>query len=209
MRSQSSREGIQRQHRHDRNSAERSKTGSYFGTRPRPSLIQVTNPVTTTIDDSPGVMYLRDPRSLVYNFDPYLENIMPTDEFDYDALYEFITSSRDTTLVSMAKECNANYVGSTSSMTGVMSHFHFLLSAWRPVNIDMLSTVYATQFRTFTAITRAPAGIFLRYKGDGIYAIDADKMYETDDTVLTWLVLPLKTILKLGSFNGENVDTTT
>ena len=140
-------------------------------------------------DGSPGVAYLRDPRSLVYNFDPYLENIMPMEEFDYDALYEYITSSRDTTLVDMAKQCGANFVGSTSSMTAVLSHFHFLLSAWRPVNIDMLSTFFATQFRSFTAISRAPAGIFLRYKGDGVYAIDADKMYDTNETVLSWLVI--------------------
>lgn len=117
---------------------------------------------------------------------------MPMEEFDYDALYEYITSSRDTTLVDMAKQCGANYVGSTSSMTAILSHFHFLLSAWRPVNIDMLSTEYATQFRSFTAITRAPAGIFLRYKRDGVYAIDADKMYDTSETILSWLVFFLK-----------------
>jgi hypothetical protein len=154
-------------------------------------------------------MYLRDPRSLVYNFDPYLEKIMPMDEFDYDALYEYITSSRDTTLVDMATQCGASYVGSTSSMTAVLSHFHFLLSAWRPVNIDMLSTQYAAQFQSFTAITRAPAGIFLRYKGDGVYAIDADKMYDTNETVLSWLVLCIIAYLTIGSLNGENVDIAT
>jgi hypothetical protein len=114
-------------------------------------------------------------------------------DFDYDALYEYITSSRDTTLVDMAKEVGAKFVGSTSSMTAVLSHFHFLLSAWRPVNIDMLSSDYAGQYRSFTAISRAPAVIFLRYKGNGIYAIDADKMYDTNETVLSWLVLPSQT----------------
>ena len=133
-------------------------------------------------------MYLQDPRSLVYNFDPYLENIMPIEEFDYDALYEYITSSRDTVLVDMAQNCGAKYVGSTSSMTAVLSQFHFLLSVWRPVNISMLSTFFTNHHTTFTGLTRAPAGIFLRYKGDGIYAIDADKMYDTNETVLSWLV---------------------
>jgi Mitochondrial protein Pet127 len=135
-------------------------------------------------------MYLRDPRSLVYNFDPYLENIMQTHEFDYDALYEFITSSRDTSLSKMAKACGAKYVGSTSSLTGVLAHFHYLLSWWKPVNISMLSTNFAGKHRSFTAITRAPAAIFLRYKPEeGIYAIDGDKMYDTQQTVLTWLVI--------------------
>jgi Mitochondrial protein Pet127 len=136
---------------------------------------------------SPGVVFLRDPRSLVYNFDPYLENIMQPSEFDYEALYEFITSSRDTTLVQIARECGAKYVGSTSSLTGVLSHFHYLLSMWKPVNINMLSTHFSTLYKSFTAITRAPASIFLRYR-DGVYAIDPDKMYDTDDTVLSWLV---------------------
>src|SRR5271170_7632031 len=143
-------------------------------------------------------MYLRDPRSLVFNFDPYLEKIMPMEEFDHDALYEYITSSRDTTLVDMAKQHGATFVGSTSSMTTVLSHFHFLISAWRPVNIDMLSTVYANiGLRSFTAIARAPAGIFLRYKGDGVYAIDADKMYDTDETVLQWLGRSMEKMLTL------------
>ena len=139
-------------------------------------------------NSSPGVMYLRDPRSLVYNFDPYLENIMPIQEFDYDALMEYITSSRDRTLVDMAREQGAKFVGSTSSMTACLSHFHFLISAWRPINTEMLSSGYVSQHKSYAAMTRAPAGIFLRYKGDGIYAIDADKMYDTDETVLQWLV---------------------
>jgi Mitochondrial protein Pet127 len=142
-------------------------------------------------------MYLQDPRSLVYNFDPYLENIMPMDEFDYDALMEYITSSRDTTLGDMAREHGANFVGSTSSMTSSLCHFHFLLSAWRPVNISMLSSEFATAYKSFTAMTRSPAGIFLRYKGDGVYAIDADKMYDTNETVLQWLGRSMEKMLTL------------
>jgi Mitochondrial protein Pet127 len=136
-------------------------------------------------------MVLRDPRSQVYNFDPYLEKIMAPEEFDYNALYEYITSSRDTVLVDMAKKCGAKFVGSTSSMTAVLSHFHFILSEWRHCNMSMLSAIYQSRPNNFTLISKAPAGIFLRYKGDGVYAIDADKMYDTDETVLSWLVQAL------------------
>ena len=37
---------------------------------------------------NPGVYRLQDPRTQVYNFDPYLEKIMPANEFDFDALSE-------------------------------------------------------------------------------------------------------------------------
>ena len=44
---------------------------------------------------NPGVFYLQDPRSRVFNFDPYLQTIMPIQDFDFDALHEYVTSSRD------------------------------------------------------------------------------------------------------------------
>lgn len=122
---------------------------------------------------------------------------MPANEFDYDALYEFITSSRDKTLLEMASKCGASYVGSTSSMTSVLAHFHYLLSFWRPVNISMLSTAYIDQFSSFSAITRAPITIFLRYRGNGIYAIDAGKMFEKEESVLSFLGRSMEKMLTL------------
>ena len=48
---------------------------------------------------NPGIYLLQDPRSRVYNFDPYLEKIMPVHEFDFDALSEYKTSSKDQDLL--------------------------------------------------------------------------------------------------------------
>src|SRR5690606_34802264 len=42
-----------------------------------------------------GVYPLQDPRSKVYNFDPYLTTIMPTHEFDFTAIKAFVSSSED------------------------------------------------------------------------------------------------------------------
>ena len=83
---------------------------------------------------NPGVYHLQDPRSRVYNFDPYLAKIMPIKEFDFTALKQYITSSKDKTLIEMAAKHKRKYTGSTSSMTAMLAHFHFLLSAWRPIN---------------------------------------------------------------------------
>lgn len=40
--------------------------------------------------------FLRDPKTKVYNFTPYLEDITQPLDFDYDSLQPYITSSKDT-----------------------------------------------------------------------------------------------------------------
>ncbi|KFY28188.1 hypothetical protein V491_00589 [Pseudogymnoascus sp. VKM F-3775] len=132
-----------------------------------------------------GVYRLRDPHTRVYNFDPYLESITPVKEFDYNALKEYITSSRDKTLIDTAVAEGSKYTGSTSSMTSALAHFHYLLSKWRPVNHDQLSRGFPQPLPSFSAIQRAPAAIFLRRR-DGVYAIDANKGFDTSN-VLQWL----------------------
>lgn len=132
-----------------------------------------------------GVYQLQDPRSRVYNFDPYLEEIMPVHEFDFNALKEYKTSSKDETLSSIAQEYGKKYVGSTSSMTAVLAHFHYLLSQWRPLDVSMLSRGFpdADKSAKFTELNRAPSSIFLRWK-DGTYAIDADKEHDSANVLM-------------------------
>lgn len=144
---------------------------------------------------SPGVYYLRDPRSKVYNFDPYLEKLMPVSEFDFTALREYKESSRDTRLIDIAKEHGKKYAGSTSSMTAVLSHFHFLLSQWRPIDARVLSRNFemGRDFTTFSQFTKSPTSIFLRWK-DGSYAIDYDKEF-SDANVLMKLGHSLEKLL--------------
>jgi hypothetical protein len=135
---------------------------------------------------NPGVYSLQDPSSRVYNFDPYLEKIMPVHEFDFGALKEYKTSSRDTALAGLAQKFAKKYIGSTSSMTSMLAQFHFCLSRGRLINIDMMSKGFGgkvSSSRNFTKINRAPAAIFLRYK-DGRYAIDADKEYDSANVLM-------------------------
>ncbi|KAK4242511.1 mitochondrial protein Pet127-domain-containing protein [Achaetomium macrosporum] len=127
---------------------------------------------------NPGVYHLQDPRSRVFNFDPYLARIMPIEQFDYNALKQYITSSKDNTLIRTAAGHGKKYTGSTSSMTSTLSHFHYLLSAWRPINPAMMSRSFEVESHNFTRIMRAPAATFLHWK-DGTYAIDADKEFDT------------------------------
>ncbi|RDW70110.1 hypothetical protein BP5796_08507 [Coleophoma crateriformis] len=150
---------------------------------------------------NPGVYYLQDPRSRVFNFDPYLQKIMPASEFDFNALKEYITSSRDEALLSVATELKKKYTGSTSSMTSALSHFHFLLSNWRPLKTSNLSKSFPASFDTFTALSRGPSAIFLRYK-DGVYAIDADKEYDTAN-ILMMLGKSMEKLLTLSTEDFE------
>lgn len=142
---------------------------------------------------NPGVYRLQDPRTGVYNFDPYLEKIMPVDEFDFDALSEYKTSSKDEDLLAITRELGVKFTGSTSSMSGVLQHFHFLLSAHRLLNHSMLSKNFPSPTNKFSRITAGPDAIFLRHK-DGTYAIDADKTYDTPN-VMSWLGHSLEKLL--------------
>ncbi|WEW61980.1 hypothetical protein PRK78_007480 [Emydomyces testavorans] len=158
---------------------------------------------------NPGVYHLRDPRSRVYNFDPYLSSIMPVSEFDFEALGDYITSSRDVILRDMAHKHRKRFIGSSSSMTSVLSHFHFLLSAWRPLDMDSISQGFSEKLRSFTRLTRAPAAVFLRYK-DGVYAIDADKEFDTANILMNLgksmeklLTMPMNEYERYRRTNGE------
>lgn len=150
---------------------------------------------------NPGVYQLQDPRSRVYNFDPYLQKIMPVAEFDFSALKEYITSSRDQSLIKIAKEHGKRYMGSTSSMTEVLAQFHFLLSQWRPINPSMLSKHFPVNTTKFTELQRTPSAIFLRWK-DGSYAIDADKQFASAN-VLSMLGKSMEKLLTLSTDDFE------
>ncbi|KAF9881169.1 hypothetical protein CkaCkLH20_01319 [Colletotrichum karsti] len=144
---------------------------------------------------NPGVYLLQDPHTGVYNFDPYLANIMPINEFDFNALKKYVTSSKDETLFNLARQQGKKYSGSTSSMTSMLSHFHYLLSAWRPLNFSMMSKSFNVESQRFTQILRAPAATFLHHR-DGVYAIDADKEYDFA-TILSMLGKSMEKLLTL------------
>lgn len=140
-----------------------------------------------------GVYPLQDPRTRVWNFDPYLATIMPVTDFDFDALADYITSSKDKKLIGITKDNEKKYTGSTSSMTSTLAHFHFLLSHWRPINCARLSQQFDVDQDNFTGIMRSPAATILNYK-DGVYAIDADKEWD-EETVLSMLGKSMEKLL--------------
>ncbi len=126
---------------------------------------------------------------------------MPVAEFDFMALKEYITSSRDQSLKKLAQTHGKRYVGSSSSMTGVLAHFHFLLSQWRGINGGMLSKDFPEQCTSFTQLQRCPSAVFLKWK-DGSYAIDADKEFASAN-VLSMLGKSMEKLLTLDTTDFE------
>ncbi|MCJ1428377.1 hypothetical protein MMC29_006286, partial [Sticta canariensis] len=128
---------------------------------------------------NPGVYNLQDPRSRVFNFDPYLQTIMPVEEFNFNALNKFTTSSKDEHLLEIGRAYGKRYVGSSSSITSVLVHFHYLLSQWRQIDASMISKGFtdADKLTGFAPFQKLPSAVFLRWK-DGTYAIDADMEFD-------------------------------
>jgi hypothetical protein len=138
----------------------------------------------------------------VFNFDPYLETIMPVAEFDFSAVEAYITSSKDQTLKEIAKQHGKRFRGSTSSMSSILAQFHFLLSHFRKINLDMLSKGFKDRgLFTFTRLQRSPAAIILKWD-DGSYAIDADKQYDSA-TILSMLGKSMEKLLTLNTKTYE------
>ncbi|GAA5844000.1 hypothetical protein JCM9279_003698 [Rhodotorula babjevae] len=129
---------------------------------------------------NPGVHFLRDPRTGVYNFArDVLENVPKVDEFDFDKLPQYITSSKDETLKGLLETEGRTFAGSTSSTIGMLCQIYFWLSKGKPINTGMLSSDFATASKEFSMGQQLPASVVLRYDNEGRYSIDADKSFDT------------------------------
>ncbi|KDQ62374.1 hypothetical protein JAAARDRAFT_149198 [Jaapia argillacea MUCL 33604] len=145
---------------------------------------------------NPGVHWLQDPRSQVYNYSPWLQKIPNVSEFAFERIVGFIKSSEDTDLYTLAKRENRTFVGSTSSLTGLMSHIYFLISGDRDVDLSSLSRNFALEPSSFTPGQRMPVSVRLNYK-DGVYAFDStsDVPGASEKNILTWLGTMLEKFL--------------
>lgn len=125
--------------------------------------------------------WLRDKRSGIYNYDPRIRNVLDVDLFDYDALPPYLTSSKDPELLEVAKRQGKKFCGSTSSMTGLLSHCYYLLSRWKEPDLTGFSASFSGLPTGFSEGAKLPVSIRLQRQPDGFYAIDADK--GSDDEV--------------------------
>lgn len=130
---------------------------------------------------SPGVHVLKDPRTNIYNFPPYLESIMSIRDFDFSHVPPFVPSSQDKTLSGIAFDQNKKYTASTSSLTSVLTHFHFLISRNREPSGQVLSRHFHRKPVSFSYSTKKPVSMFLRYHPDTkSYSLDSDKTQDEE-----------------------------
>lgn len=66
-------------------------------------------------------------------------------DFSFESLPPFQSSSRDEVLFSLAQSERKRFAGSTSSLTGLMSHIYYLISGCHPVSTSNLSKAFSTK----------------------------------------------------------------
>lgn len=106
---------------------------------------------------------MRDYRTNVYNFDPFLRNISQPDEFNFASVPKFIPPSEDAKLLATAARHAINYVSSTSSISPTLSQLYFLISRLKGMNLSGRFTgTFDDEPQTYTQMSRAPIGVLLR-----------------------------------------------
>ena len=86
----------------------------------------------------------------------------------------YFTPSQDQFLHKLAWTYEAQYITSTSSFTGIMSHVYWLLSNFKQAHFSNLSFNYDSETTKFMASQWKPDSVYLRKVGD-TYAIDSDQ----------------------------------
>lgn len=130
---------------------------------------------------SPGVHVLRDERTNVYNFPPYLENVMSIRDFDFGNVPAFVPSSQDKNLSKLAAQEKKKFTASTSSLTAVLSQLHFLISRNRPPSAEKLSHHFKDKSVEFGFSAKKAVSMFLRWHPDTkTYSLDADKTQDEE-----------------------------
>ncbi|KAI0702286.1 mitochondrial protein Pet127-domain-containing protein [Cytidiella melzeri] len=147
---------------------------------------------------NPGVYWLQDPRSRVYNFPPWIQTIPKVQDFAFDRVEGFVTSSVDTDLKTLAKQSHARYTGSTSSLTGMLSQIYLMLSRERNIDASTMSAAFSKEPVCFTPGQKFPVAVKLNYE-DGIYSTDsvAGESSVGDRNVLSWMGTMLEKFLTL------------
>ena len=136
---------------------------------------------------SPGVHFLQDPRTRIYNFPPFLKKIIKYEDFNFEAVGAFQRVSKDSALLNMCKATDRQYYSSTSSMTSTLMQFYYLLN-----NFTTDSEKFASRFGSipYTGLmTKLPASLIITPRGKNsqnktIYSIESDKSYDTEILLL-------------------------
>lgn len=138
---------------------------------------------------SPGIHFMKDPRTNVYNFDPELEKVVSIKDFDFGTIAPYVPSGKDRKLAKLTNERGKKYFGSTSSLTPVLNQLHHAISNNRPPQIMGLSKYFPGHTTSFTKTQRAPISMFLRKMPDtNVWTVDQGTVPgESNDLIVSLL----------------------
>lgn len=142
---------------------------------------------------SPGVHYMKDPRTRHVNFNPSLLNIPHIDNFKFDKITPFVSPSHDKRLVEVSRLANSEtvdpgstirYYSSTSSLTGILRQLHLLLSNNRPLDTSFLSKTFPAT-TSMSASAKFPVSSVVTPKSNQeglppLFSIDSDRSADTE-----------------------------
>ncbi|KAI5964890.1 PET127 [Candida pseudojiufengensis] len=132
---------------------------------------------------SPGIHFLQDPRTRVYNFSPFLKKVISYKDFNFDAIGSYTPVDKHKTLLENAKKFKKQFYSSTSSMTSMLSKFYMVLNNYSPRKIERFGDI------PFTGLaTKLPSSLFVEPKGvydiegkqETVYSIQADKSCDSE-----------------------------
>lgn len=130
---------------------------------------------------SPGVQFLQDPRTRVFNFSPYLKNIVSLDNFDMSKVSGFVAANKDAVLLAQAAKHGKTYYSSTLSMTLTLHQMYLFLNNYAA------GAVHRFDFPPFSRTAETlPLSVIVEPKGtnaqtgEAIYSVTSDKSADTE-----------------------------
>lgn len=173
-------------------------------------LVKVSRDITGPVSKPPSLEHdltkclyqpmnifpLRDTRSNVFNFTPFLEHLIKVEHFNFAGIAPFVPPSKDEKLHEITDKLNKKFFSSTSSMTGILSQLHFLISNFRPLNLVNLTHSISPKYSSFTVGARSASAVLMKRTSpnEGNFAITADKSINKD-IILSRLGHCLETLL--------------
>lgn len=111
--------------------------------------------------------------STIDNHEPYFKKVVHPDHFNFDAIPNFITSSRDPLLHQLAVANDCRVMASTSSSSGLLAHIHFSLHGLAPRNLSGFSAEFTGTSRYFTRSSLKPGYVVMRKRDGNVWGIDS------------------------------------
>ncbi|CAI5757338.1 unnamed protein product [Candida verbasci] len=151
---------------------------------PKPSEIPQLAHNLDRVLFSPGVHFLQDPRTRVYNFSPFLKNIIHYNDFNFEAISSFVPASKDDSLFENAQKFNKQFYSSTSSMTGMLTKFYLFLNDYDERNIPRFGIINfnGLSYKSQNSLIVEPKGKLFDDKT--VYSIQADRSCD-NETILS------------------------